>query len=178
MQRKVIFRFLWVICLLLIASLSCQLVEDIAEDVVETQIDSMITELIPTDIESIITDIGEIMPTDIEAMFTDIGGGDILETLMPEETEGAKPEDIPVISGGMDLLASETEIVYFTDTAFQKVVDFYETEMPKNGWTKVPGESKSEEGQTTLVFTKGDRKAKIEIADMFIQVGVTISITK
>lgn len=175
MQRKVVFRFLWVICLLLIASLSCELVEDIAEDVVETQIDSMITELIPTDMESIIT---EIIPTDIEAMFTDMGGGDLLETLMPEETSGAKPDDIPVISGGTDLVASETEIVYFTETEFQKVVDFYEAEMPKNGWTKVPGESKSEEGQATLVFTKDTRKAKIEISDMFIQVSVSISITK
>jgi len=181
MSRKTVYRILWVsaIGVLLLASLSCKVISDLGSSVVNTQVEQLITQ-IPTDIGSIVTDmvptdlgsmITEIVPTDIGSIVTEIGG-------IFDQTPGAKPTDIPVVTeGAMELQSSESEVMYFTSLEFQKVVDFYQQEMPKNGWTKVAAESKTSDSEATLVFTKGNRKAKVTITDMMIQTSVSITIT-
>lgn len=176
MQGKKVFRYIWLVVLLLAATLSCNLLTDIQEmielkDTAEgiiTDVGGIITEI---PIEGIVTGVGA-MSTQFEAIETEIG---TIVTEMPDFT-GEKPEDVPIMEGGMEMMASEGMIAYTIDKNYQEVVDYYEREMPINGWVKVEGSV--EESYAQLVFEKADRKATIDITGIpFIdQTSVTIMV--
>ena len=179
MHNQKVYQYLLVIFLIAAASLGCQLftspiekVQSVATEVatqvnvnsISTQVGSLATE---NDAGSITTEIG--------SLTTQIGDIGSLITELPDFS-GTKPTDIPIIEGGEELLASETSVSFTTNKTLQEVIDFYNKEMPANGWTKVEAESKKTEEETTLVFEKGNRKATISITDMFISLMVQISI--
>lgn len=173
MQVKKYFQFLWLLSVLALAALSCKLVSGPIQQVGEIK---NTAEAVATEFESIATefDFGDIS-TQVEGIATDIDLGS-LATELPDLT-GEKPADIPVMQGGSDLVSTSGLVTYTTEKDFKSVVDFYLREMPNNGWQKIESESRQEEGSATLVYQKGGRKATIEIADAFISVLVSITLT-
>ena len=186
MRQKKVFQVIWLVSILVMISLACSLVGGLGKivGVDPTEISDAATaiEEISTEIESISTEI------DIDELITEVGGGDIIETLIPTDMDifggdvdpTAKPTDIPVMAGVTLDEASETLVSYSIETELNKIVDFYNAEMPKNGWTKVEAESKVESDTAKLVFTKADRKATVTIEEdiFFGGMVVEIEITK
>jgi hypothetical protein len=167
MRRSKLFWFIFALTLLLSASLGCKLVTGPFDDL--DQLDETAGAL-STEVDT------QAIETEFQALTTDMGGEfDVLQTEFPD-LGGEKPADIPVMEGGDEFLASETEVSYFLEKDFQEVVDFYEREMPVNGWVKVEGESKNEDGSVELVFEKDGRKATVMITDLFAMQAIFITI--
>ena len=200
MNNRMIYRYLLVVTMLVAASLSCNFIMDPINDTVEV---GQTAQSVATDFEGLATDIdlGSIATDiDLEGIATDIDLGavateigdlatqveeeGVLETMQAEMTAlpdltGEKPEDIPVMEGDiMGLVGTAEFVTYIIKTSFQDVVDFYETQMPANGWVKVEVESELGEEFARLVYEKGGRKAIVNIADIpFVdQVSVAIEI--
>jgi hypothetical protein len=191
MNSRMIYRCLLVITLLVAASLSCNFVMDPINQAVEV---GQTAQSVATDIEGFATDINlEGIATDIDlgSVATEIGElatqaeeEGVLETVQAEITSlpdltGEKPEDIPVMEGEITGMVGTAEFVtYIIKTPFQEVVNFYESQMPANGWAKVEVESELGEEFARLVYEKGGRKAIVNIADIpFVdQVSVAIEI--
>lgn len=175
MAHKKFFRWMWLFCILAVVTMSCSLlgnfVEDQIDKTIETQAEAIITEL---DIESIITEV------DLEAIVTEINPEEILGTigtLMPgPENTGERPEGIPILEPNSDFITSKTHVDFMVEKTVKEAVDFYEQQMPSNGWTKVAAESKVETDFTTLVFTKDNRKATIKIEEDFLFGGTVVTI--
>jgi len=174
MRNQKVFRFLLLIVLLLAVSLSCKTITKPFESIKDiinlaTDID---VEGIVTQVEGFATEIDiEGMQTEIAPMITEVQE---MITEMPD-LSGEKPVDIPIIEGSDEMISSKGLITYSTDKELQEVVDFYNQQMPPNGWNKT--EEKVEEDSAELKFEKGGRKAKINvIAFPFIGTNVTITI--
>ncbi len=172
MRTQRILRFLWALSSLVIISLACT--------VALSSPTASATPTKPTD-----------TATATGAVATAPEGSGVLETPLPEITPtelgfdffggdvGEKPADIPVMQGGELEEASQTYVEYSLEAEnVAIVVEFYEREMPMNGWTKLDTESRVEAEIATLVYSKENRKATvtIEIDDFFGGTVVTISI--
>jgi hypothetical protein len=85
--------------------------------------------------------------------------------VVPEEAQasGAPPEDIPVPDNAEDLqvVGFMGMITFSSSDSPEAVADYYQAEMPNNGWT----ESSVDEmgGMYSLEYTKGDRTASLLI---------------
>jgi hypothetical protein len=198
MNSKSFFRMMLAVVLLVGLSLSCNFISNVQEtfemkntaeafitefDVegiatefeafaTEFDIEAMTTDI---DIEAITTDIDlEVFATDFDigAMVTEFDTGELLGTDMPSFT-GEKPADIPVMEEGSELVASSDLVEYFTDASVSEVVAFYEQEMPVNGWVK--SEQDVGDDYANIVYTKGTRKATLDVFSFF-QTSVTIYI--
>jgi hypothetical protein len=194
MVNRKIYRYGLILVLLVAASLSCKTVlnpDEVVEGLVSTQFEGIVTDIgieglvTDMDVESLVTDMGamitdmdfESLATEVESLATDFDFGD--ETPMPG-TGGQRPQDVPIMPGETSMLSESSNLVMYSLKAdFQKVVDFYELEMPNNGWSKVTADSSVEEDFANLVFEKQGRKATIDIVAIpFIgDITVTISIT-
>jgi hypothetical protein len=167
MQKRKLFWVILALTALLSFSLACKLVSGPFDDLdqLEETAGALETEI---DIEAI--------ETEFNAMSTEMDGEfDIMGTEFPDFS-GEKPADIPVIDGGDEFLASENEVSYFVEKDFQEVVDFYDQQMPTNGWVKVENETKNEDGSIEMVFEKEGRKATVMITDLFAMQAVFITI--
>lgn len=183
MNRKH-FRWVWLASLLAIVTLSCSLLGNLIEDqidkTIETQAEAILTEV---DLESIVTEVdleSIVTEIDVESIVTEINPDEIfdtVETLMPEpENTGERPEGIPVLEPNEDFITSLTHVEYVVQKTVKEASDFYEQQMPANGWTKVAAESKVETDSTTLVFTKDNRKATITVEEDFLFGGTVVTI--
>jgi len=177
MRNQKIFRYILLLTLLVAFSLSCKVITKPIEDIIgikntaESIATSIDVEGIATSIEGLATEIDiEGISTQIEPMITEVQE---MITEMPD-LSGEKPADIPIIEGGEEMIATKGLITYSTVKGLGEVVDFYERQMPVNGWVKTEG--KVEEDTAKLVFQKEARKATITI-DSFPIVGTTVSIT-
>ena len=196
MKSKSFFRVMLAVVLLVGLSLSCNFISNVREtfemkntaeafitefdiEGIATEFESFATEF---DIEGIATDFDfEAIETemesfatdfDFEAIVTEFDGGELFGTDVPGFT-GEKPADIPVMEEGSELVASSDLVEYFTDASVSEVVAFYEREMPANGWVK--SEQDIGEDYANIVYTKGARKATLDIFSFF-QTSVTIYI--
>ena len=178
MPQKYIFRYLWVISILVIAALSCSLlsnfVEKSANNVIDTQVGSF-----STDIGSISTDILP-MVTDLGSIVTDVNVNEVIDTISTQISDvpntGEKPEGIPVMDPNTDLITNKTHVEFTTTKTVKEATDYYAAQMPANGWTKVEAASKVEADVTTLVYTQANRKAVIAIEEDFIFGGTSVTI--
>jgi hypothetical protein len=187
MRGKHFFRFALLICLFLSATLGCQFIQNIRSTVqlastgvaVATDIGGIITQIVPPGMEETIqagmptfqAAITEIAPT-FEAGITEIAPTfEALSTEIYTSPEQA-PADIPIMPGETSAFVGQADsITYVIDADFNKVVDFYKSEMPNKGWTasdtgsgpsaSVPGMSNVE-----LHFTKDTRKATVVITEI------------
>lgn len=67
-------------------------------------------------------------------------------------SSGEAPSDIPLIKGEKeDLFTSEELISYTTTIKYAKVLEFYKTEMPANGWIK-RDEGNVETGDVSILY--------------------------
>ncbi|MBN1148107.1 MAG: hypothetical protein JXA78_12685 [Anaerolineales bacterium] len=178
MRNQKVFRLLLAVVLAAAVGLSCNLISNLqdAQEAIEMKntIEVLVTDMdvgvISTDVGALVTqvDMGAI-ETQMESMATELGGGGVVETMGAAFTEmpgfsGEKPADIPVMEGGDEMLASSDLVEYFIDKGFQEVMDFYEREMPANGWVRVEGSVETDYAK--LVFEKAGRKATIEISTL------------
>jgi hypothetical protein len=173
MQRKNLLRLLLLVNILVIVSLSCALTDafDTAEDLKEG-VETM---------QSIVTEIDEsgIKETG-QAIATQVDESGIKETAQAAITDvavepGEIPDDIPVMEGNTNLLASGNEITYSISEDFQVVVDYYKSQMPALGWTEAEPANQLGDNIAELSYQKGDRNVDIIITDIIIMVQVVIS---
>ena len=81
-----------------------------------------------------------------------------------EAKEGSSlPDDIPVPAGTEDASSMFGMITFTSEIPPQEVFDFYQTEMPNNGWTEESADAMT--GLWTLEFTKDGRTASIMITE-------------
>ena len=80
-------------------------------------------------------------------------------------TANGGPSDIPVVSGQINvLLANDQLVTYQTKTDVAAVVTFYKDAMPKNEWTQDTSASVTTATATVLSFKKGARTAVVTIS--------------
>ncbi len=98
--------------------------------------------------------------------------------------EIAAPPDCESAAAGLPVLPDATEkasfgdmTTYTTATKLADVVAFYETEMPKAGWTPAEGGMRMDE-LASLAFTKGEQKATVMVSVDGEQVSVMINVGK
>jgi hypothetical protein len=181
MAHKKIFRWIWLFCILAMVTMSCSLlgnfVEGQIDKTIETQAEAIITEI---DIESLVTEVdldAIVTQIDVESIITQVNPEGLLDTLVPQPVNtGERPEGIPILEPNSDFITSKTHVEFTVEKTVKEVVDYYEQQMPSNGWTKVAAESKVETDVTTLVFTKDNRKATIMIEEDFLFGGTTVTI--
>ena len=203
MNSKVVFRFLWAISILVMVALSCRLTSRAGElkatgEALATDIESgrkilgtgeaFATQIgesgIKETMQAVVTDIDESgLQETFQAVTTEIDQSGIKETLQAAATDlpklsGDKPADIPVFEGQKDDLVSSAEIVsYISAGSFQEILDFYEREMPSNGWSKVNQDSSILENLANLTYQKNGRKAIILITHVPFISQTTVLIT-
>jgi hypothetical protein len=183
MQRKVLFRILWVISMVIAFGLGCKLVNKAQE--VQQQVTSVIGLATDVNVGGIMTDVGGIT-TEMESMITDMGIEELMTDIPFLGEEGTQlagtpvgfPSDIPVMSDASEMSGSATQFDYVSDSEFNTVLSFYKQQMVTQGWAEAPGGSTGD-GEATLIYQKGSRKATIELSEdpFFGGVDVTISIT-
>ena len=196
MRGKYFFRYMLLVSLLVAATMGCKLIQNIRSTVqtvstgaaIATSIGGIITEIVPPGMEQTIqvgiptfqSAITEIAPT-IEAGITEIAPTlEAISTQVYTDPSQA-PADIPIMSGQTSqFMGTAQSITYMVDAEFQKAVDFYKTEMPKQGWKEVntgTGPSSSVPGLSSaeLHFEKGARKATVIITEVPV-VGTTVVI--
>lgn len=94
---------------------------------------------------------------------------------LPEECLAQKPaDDIPVPAGATDKAQFGGMITFKTTNTVDQVIEFYQTQMPAQGWTE--GEASEFGGMRTLTFTKDDRSLNIMISSG--DDGVSVIITE
>jgi hypothetical protein len=111
---------------------------------------------------------------------TQIATTGALETLEAVSTStggfGEGPDDIPVFSGGANVIATTDAVAYTSSGTAVEVSDFYKAEMVANGWTE-SADPISASGTFVLTYTKDNREAVISISEFGGQVSVAIGIT-
>jgi len=176
MSRKS-FRFLAVLIVLATATLACQSVSGVGNQVQEVQataqaaaqqIQELATQapqMIQT-VEGLATEAPVLLAT-VQTIATENPG--LAETAVAIATEGFSigeaPADIPVVdrSSVTNFFGSDQVVSYVTTLDPESVVNFYKTEMPNNGWSSDPSMS-FEQGNTTIIsYTKTDQTATISI---------------
>lgn len=189
MRRKVFFRLAWVMCVLLFASLGCQLVNNIRDVVAlaseavglatDIDIEGLATDI---DLEGIATEIDlEQLATEMEAIATEIDIESLITDIplldeTPEivATPIGFPSDIPIMEGDKyNMSGTPTQLEYSIDVEVNAAVDFYRREMAARGWAEQS--THIVEGEAELVFQKGARKARVKITEDFF-FGVMIEI--
>jgi hypothetical protein len=187
------WQFGFFLSVLILSALACSLFSGISQgQEILTTAQSLATEIdggeIIATVEALATGInpGELVetvqaaatgfnPDDLLATANAVGtaaaaqGGDPLATAQALATEadlgsGEPPEDIPIIDGEIDdLFTSDFSVSYGTSLEFSEVVQFYQDEMPANGWDEDTDASVLSEIAAFIVFNKIDRTAVVTI---------------
>lgn len=149
-------------------------VEDLADQIpvddIKEEIENLVTDL-PDDIEALATD----LPVDIETLVTDLPDeigdlgdlgdlGDIGDLITEGLGSGEIPPDIPVVEDSKEnLFGSENVVSYLTPFDFDFVLDFYQAEMPNNGWSAKEGSVITDDA-ALLYFEKSGRDATVTLS--------------
>lgn len=87
------------------------------------------------------------------------------------------PQDIPIVGErNDDLFSSKGLVNYTTSLDLNTVLDFYQSEMPTNGWQPTENEPIINPQTSVLYFEKPQRTAMITINNTDGETGVTIVI--
>ncbi len=86
--------------------------------------------------------------------------------IQKEIPTGEPPDDIPVINRDQlhDYFGSSKYIFYTTPDQYAEVLQFYQTEMPKNGWQYLENDSHEYANAAQLVYQKDNRTATINLS--------------
>lgn len=131
-------------------------VEEIVEDIDTDQIESEI-EALATQLPSQIPDLGEIGDlNDLEAT---------VQAVQESFASGEKPADIPLVDEPVEIIFSSAELLsYTTPLDLEKVLSFYQEEMPAHDWQRVDDGSMIMADAAILEFSKPDRNANITLS--------------
>lgn len=203
MRRRTIYRFIWVVSLLVVFSLGCGLVTQIkglksTAEVAGTAVESG-RELLDTvqaiatqvDVSGVkvtllaaATEVGESgFKETLQAISTQVEDSDFRETVQAAATQifippEDIPEDIPVMDGEKNaFVGSSQAISYFIDADVGLVLEFYQREMPARGWSKIDYGTMVTDVSAELHYEKEDRKATVVISEVPVLGQVTVVIT-
>jgi len=187
MRGKYFFRYMLLIVLFVAATMGCRLIENVRSGVqmastgvaVATNIGGMITQIVPPGMEQTVqagmptiqSAITEMAPT-LQSAMTNIAP--TLEAVSTQvyTSPSEAPADIPIVPGETSaFVGSPQAISYVTKADFNKVVDFYKTEMPNKGWKSVdtgaaPSVSAPGMSNAELHFEKDTRKVTVVITEI------------
>lgn len=93
------------------------------------------------------------------------------------EAQAGGRDDIPMLPDAQVEFASAELISYLTGSNSEEAAEFYEGEMPANGWTADEG-NMTFEGGAFLNYTKGDESASVIISTDENQTSVLISVSQ
>jgi hypothetical protein len=105
-----------------------------------------------------------------EALVTQ-GSAELLPTiqaLTTQHLDTAPPaEDIPILTSGevTILITNQYMVSYYVQETISQVLDFYQTNMPNNGWIDVSNSADITEDAAVLKFFKPDRVASITLSE-------------
>jgi hypothetical protein len=95
-------------------------------------------------------------------------GPEILSTAQSYITQiapGEAPADIPIMDGDKELFFQSKNLVsYMIALPLEQVDDFYQQQMPANGWTKVDAESFESPAAKSLVYEKPGQRASVVLS--------------
>jgi hypothetical protein len=75
------------------------------------------------------------------------------------------PADVPIMEGEKEDLYTSPDLVSYTISAdLNAVKDFYDREMPSNGWEKQEGQTIETDQGVLMAFQKGDRSASVTLS--------------
>lgn len=87
------------------------------------------------------------------------------ETLQAMMTRIPTPGDIPVMKGDkLNYIASKQGVSYIVDANFKAVLDYYEREMPLNGWDRIDASSEVSGNAAAIFFQKRDRLSIVNLS--------------
>ena len=79
-------------------------------------------------------------------------------------TQGPPPTDIPEFQGPKQTLFSSPGVIsYTTQQTLSSIKEFYEKNMPPNGWTRIENQSVISDNAVVLVYEKAGRRATIAL---------------
>ena len=81
-----------------------------------------------------------------------------------DESAAGNGSEYPVTEDAYDLSSFSGFTSYKSNFSFADVIDFYETTLPKEGWTKVEADSFVLNDTAVLVYTQGEDKINISIS--------------
>lgn len=160
-------------------------------EAIVSQVGAIVTEIDPaemaTQMAPMVTQMGA-MITDMAPMTTQMGSmitemAPLTTQMAPLTTEmgissGDAPADIPIMEGTTTgLVATAQSVSYFINADLNQALTFYQTEMPKNGWTQVESGSRVGESDAELHFEKDGRKAIVILATIPFVNQTTVVIT-
>jgi hypothetical protein len=179
MNRQRTFQYILGISLFVFASLACGLTGTI-DRVREGQQAVQTLQGVATEIgESGVVETGQAIATQVDesgiketagALATEVGESGAKETVQAFATEivvepGELPPDIPIMDGEKEgFIGSEQAVSYFVKAEFEDVLNFYQSQMPANGWTEVETETTITDNTATFRYQKGDRQVDIVLA--------------
>jgi len=103
---------------------------------------------------------------------------DINKPIKIEAPEGVAaaglPDDIPMIDGARDVNAMMGIVTFIVDKPVKDVTAYYQSAMPKNGWTPEEGAMMP----NMLSFSKGDRMANFMLSEEGSTTQVTIMVNE
>jgi hypothetical protein len=79
---------------------------------------------------------------------------------------GEPPSDIPVLNRNeaQGFIGYNQYIFYISPSSYQDMLQFYQTEMPNNGWQFQENESHEYANASQLVYTKDNRTATVNLS--------------
>lgn len=119
----------------------------------------------------------------IQAAATQIDESGLQETAQAVITQvilspDQAPPDIPLFEGEKNAFVGSPQLIsYFVNADLKPVLDFYQTQMPLNGWMKVDYGTVVTDVSATLYYEKEGRKATVVITVVPILNQTTVVIT-
>lgn len=172
-NRHIIF-----ILFLVVATLACQAISTVSEQVEETKatVVSVVTEVqeVVTEVQEVATQIQEVatesapLLATVKAVATENPG--LAQTAQAIVTQGFSfgeaPPDIPVVDQDQvqSYFGSKDFVSYITTLDYTTVLEFYKTEMPANGWEAVEAGSFEFENTAFLNYAKPNRNATVTLS--------------
>lgn len=117
-----------------------------------------------------------------EALVTQ-GSAELLPTFQALATQRLDPappaEAIPIIASGevTNLVTNQYIVSYNVQETFPQVLEFYQTNMPNNGWIDVSDPADVKEDTAVLKFFKPDRVATITLSENILGEQTIVLIT-
>ena len=137
------------------------------DDIVE-EIETVATDL-PSDFENMEGEIDALL-TEIPSELEDIGDmenlgdiGDLQNLIEGDLLSGETPTDIPILEDPKDILVeSDAFISFLTTQDYESVIDFYNEQMPLNGWAQIENNILNENSFLSI-YEKDNRETTITI---------------
>ena len=94
----------------------------------------------------------------------------------PGDMVGNPPPDIPVMEDNQNLFATRDLVTYTSGKSFADTIEFYQTQMPANGWVFQEDQSIESDNTSILSFEKPDRSVLLSVTHSDDVTNVTLAI--